>query len=219
MDKRNKITLILVSLMLLGAVFATLVTIKDYDKIIQDINNYTGITAPNTGNNAAKANLLIYLVANTSTSTLNDFVLLSAPPTGEEIKSAIITITEIKLREKGTQHFTRILQNKEVDLKNFEQITLLTNTTIGEGNYTSLSLRLSQDIEIVTNKGTYSFSLQGSLELQTPFYKNYRNTGGHTQGELCAKHKANTPLLIDFHLVLNWFAKRANVQVGAYLDF
>ncbi|RLD40417.1 MAG: hypothetical protein DRI86_15300 [Bacteroidetes bacterium] len=216
MENRNKISLILIGLILIGGLVATLVTIRDYNKIIDDFGNFTGITVPNGGTSNNKGDLLLYIVANTTT---NQIGMTLQGPVQKNIEHAYITVNEFKLKQKGTQHYEKVFSDETIDLKNFEDITLFDNISLSEGSYTYLSIRFSQNIKVVTTDGNYTFELQGNSEIQIPFYKEYKKSGQHMQGELCMKPKVNVPLLVEIVLNLNWFSQRAVIRVAAFLSF
>lgn len=223
MNTRNKISLVLISLFIVGATLSTLITVKDINQIISDFNNFSGVQPPTWGGNSATplGSINLYITGNASAEAEPILQIQSngiPQPQIPEIYHVYLTIEKISIKHKNTGDFKTILkENKVVDLLSINDTAmLLSNTTVVEGNYSAIRLELSNEITVISSEGQTTFWLQGKNIIILSFYRQKGYPGEMV--DLQVQKQKNSEVFLDVNVQLLWHQRIATQRIGAYLS-
>ncbi len=216
MNGRDKITIVMVLLILSGIPIATLITVRDYDQIITQFNDF--INDPFAWNAFNEGMLNLYFSGYT---TDNSSPILSVTyesmPSYEEY-SLLITINYIKIRIQG--EITLLDLTSEpiiIDLKALNNtVELFDSIDLPEGVYSAIHFFYDREIIADTSQGNKTFNAQGSDFFTIPFFQSMTN---NTQMQLTINKQQETNLLLSFQMQIRWQTNIIFPHIFGYLSF
>ncbi len=219
MHARNKITIIILSLVVTGAIFASLITVRDFDIIINDFNNFDGFADPDgiffpDGDGM----LNFYVSSDTTIETANSSLLKFLPP-DENISDVWVIINQIQIKGRNSQKYTDMIDDPiKINLMNLnDSIQILNQIKVRAGNYTNMNLSLEGNVTITINGKNETFLIQGTSSFTIPFYRHrYQNTN---QADLKVEKGKDTQVLVEFRFRINTANKICIAIMNAYLSF
>ena len=219
MHARNKITIIILSLVVTGAIFGSLITVRDFDIIINDFNNFDGFADPDGIIFPDWEGMLnLYVSSDTDVETANS-TLLKYLPSDETVSDIWVTVNQIQIKGRNSQKYTDVIDDPiKLNLMNLnDSMQMLNQVRIKAGNYTNMNLSLEGNVTITINGKNETFSIQGGSSFIIPFFRyRYQNTN---QADLKVEKGKDTQVLVEFRFRINTANKICIAIMNAYLTF
>jgi len=219
MHARNKITILILGLVVTGAIFASLITIRDFDIIIDDFNNFDGFADPDgiffPGGDGI---LNFYVSSDTTVETANSTLLKFLPP-DENVSDVWVIINQIQIKGRNSQKYTDVIDDPiRLNLMNLnDSIQKLNQIRVRAGNYSNLNLILENSVTVNINGKNETFLIQGTSSFIIPFYRN-RNQNTN-QADLKVEKGKETQVLAVLRFRINTANKICIAYMNAYLSF
>ncbi|MHA1224614.1 MAG: hypothetical protein ACTSSG_10995 [Candidatus Heimdallarchaeaceae archaeon] len=222
MNGRNKISLALIILIISSAAVAIIITVRDYNQIINDFNDF--VNNPFTWNNIHdnEGTMKLFLSGEvTENETIGTATTLASLPSSlpftYDIFSLYLTITGIKVRTQIGTIITLSSKSFTIDLINLNNsVQFYESYNLKENNYTALHIYYDRNVLAVTSDGNKTFIMQGSDFFPVTFYKNRYN---NTKMSMQIKHNVETKLLLSISLQLRFQQLVIIPHMNAYLEF
>ncbi len=218
MQGRNKLTIVLTMMILSGVLIGTLITIRDYDLIISDfqdfVNNPLDWDDPNM-----EGNLNLYiegLISENDSETTN---LVGKTLSQQHLISHLyLTLTHMQILEVEEDIPTDlILNNRVIDLLDINNtINLFDSFTLQSGNYSVLHVYFERQIIASTYEGNITLTAQGSGFFTIPFYSNNYNK---VVSNLEINEDEESNLLLVFQMQIIWNLFMIVPVITAYISF
>lgn len=219
MHARNKITIIILSLVVTGAIFGSLITVRDFDTIINDFNNFDGFADPDGIILTDWEGMLnLYVSSDTIVETANSTLLKYLPPE-ETISNIWVTVNQIQIKGRNSQKYADVIDDPiKLNLMNLNDSMQLQNKMrIRAGNYTNMNLSLEGNVTITINGKNETFLIQGTSSFTIPFYRyRYQNTN---QADLKVEKGKDTQVLVEFRFRIITANKICLADINAYISF
>lgn len=218
MNGRNKITLILLIMMISGATVAALITVKDFSLIVSDIQDFRDNPFDWT-DSRYDGTLLLYVDGDISenASTEQGTTLESSMPSYQILHMYLI-ITALKMKSKGQDILIDLIGNpKIIDLKAINNtIDLYASFSLPEGEYSAIHFYYDREIVAETSQGNKTFDVQGSDFFTIPFYQNKNN---NSESNLIIRRNKVSGLLLSFKMQIRWQQQIIFPHIFGYLSF
>ena len=216
MNGRDKITIAMVLLILSGIPIATLITIRDYNQIISEFNDFISDPFAWDVLKEGKLNLYVSSYTTDNSSPILSVTYESTPP--YEVYSLLITINFIKIQiqEEGTL-LDLISEPIVIDLKALNNtIELFESFDLPEGIYSGIHFIYEREIIADTSQGNKTFNAQGSDSFTFPFTQSMTD---NTQAKLRINKDQEKDLLLSFHMQIRWQTNIIFPHIFGYLSF
>ena len=216
MNGRDKITIAMILLILSGIPIATLITIRDYDIIISEFNDFVNDPFSWDMLNEGKLNLYFSGYTTDNSSPILSVTYESTPP--YEVYNLLITINYIKIQiqEEGAL-LDLISEPITIDLKALNNtIELFESFDLPEEVYSGIHFIYERDIIADTSQGNKTFNAQGSDSFTFPFTQSMTN---NTHTQLRIKKQQETDLLLSFQMQIRWQTNIIFPHIFGYLSF
>ncbi|MBY9002218.1 MAG: DUF4382 domain-containing protein [Candidatus Heimdallarchaeota archaeon] len=221
MQKRNQITIILVTILVSSVVVASLITIKDSNTIITDFQNF--INDPFTWEPPQiedQGNLHLYITSEiyeneTACASLDGFKFV---PPSYEIYHMFLFVNQIRIKQQGSTIVIDLVEDPIViDLKAINNtIDLFSAFALPAGQYSAIHFYYEREIIAETDSGNKTFNAEGSEFFTIPFFPNKNN---NTPTDLQINKNEETELLLTFQMQMRWQQEIAFPHFFGYLDF
>ncbi len=215
MDKRNKLSIVLISFILIGGSIAIPILVRDYETIINDFINSPIFPPPIS----ELGTLNLYYTSDFSEENLTLIeplgIILNADNDTETILRIWISITEITLLGKkagNSLFFTSDDVFDVLDALNDTQLLKTGNITAAE--YAGIQLHFNTTILIQTDVDFYTFEIQGNNIIALPF--NMFNQVNSTT-DLNIVNETINDVLLDFNIEVLWQNSTARIITKAYV--
>jgi hypothetical protein len=216
MNGRDKITIVMIVLILSGIPIATLITIKDYDQIISQFNDF--INDPFSWNEINEGTLRLYFSGYTvdNSSPILSLISESTPP--YDVYSLSLIVNYITIRVQGESTVLDLIQEPIIiDLKALNNtIELFDAIDIPEGVYSAVHFYYDSEIIADTSQGNKTFNAQGNKFFVIPFFQSMTN---NTQAQLRINNQQETDLLLSFQMQIRWQTNIIFPHIFGYLSF
>lgn len=217
MNGRNKMSVILIGVILSSVVVATIITIKDYDLIISDIQDFRD-NPFSWQDSRFDGTLLLYVDGDISENASLDPIISfeSMPP--YQILHMYLIITALKMKAKGEEIIIDLFDEPRVlDLKTINNtIDLFASFSLPEGQYSAIHFYYEREIVTETSIGNRTFNAQGSDFFTIPFYQSKNN---NTESDLIMRRNKISGLLLSFKMQMRWQQQIIFPQIFGYLSF
>ena len=216
MNGRDKITIAMVLLILSGIPIATLITIRDYDQIISEFNDFVSDPFAWDVLNEGKLNLYVSSYTTDNSSPILLVTYDSTPP--YEVYSLLITINYIKIQVQDEGALLDLISEPIViDLKALNNtIELLESFVLPVETYSGIHFIYEKEIIADTSQGNKTFNAQGSDSFTFPFTQSMTN---NTQTQLRINKEQETDLLLSFQMQIRWQTNIIFPRIFGYLSF
>ena len=222
MQNRNKLTLSIIVIILASSIVAGLITIRDSDLIISDLEQF--IDDPFTWNPPTieqEGSLHLYISSEVyenetdSSSSLNDVIM---NPPDYEVYHMYLHIYWIEIQQKNNEIIFDLVDDPiTIDLVDINfTIDLFSAFSLPEGQYSALQFYYDREIIAETNSGNKTFNAYGSDFFSIPFYQNKNN---NTPVDLEIHKNEETQLLLTFEMQIRWQQQLIYPHLFGYLDF
>lgn len=218
MNGRNKVSLILLGLILSGVAVATIITIKDFDLIISDIQDFRD-NPFSWKDSRFDGTLLLYVDGDISeNATVDPIFSLDAAMPLYQILHMYLIITALKVKTKGQEIIIDLFDEPRVlDLKAINNtIDLFASFSLPEGQYSSIHFYYEREIITETSIGNRTFEAQGSDFFTVPFLQSKNN---NTESDLVMRRNKVTGLLLSFQMEMRWQQQIVFPHIFGYLSF
>ena len=216
MDKRNQISIAIISCIIIVGSLATPLTIRDYDTIIDDFINSPIFPPPIL--HEGTLNLYYTCDYSEENSPIMDFIELSlnAANETENITGIWISITEITLLGQKAGNSKFFTSDDVFDiLVAQDNHTLLKSGNLTAAEYAGVQLHFNSTITIQIGSDTfYAFSIQGNNIITVPF--NIFNQA-NSSADLDIVEDTINDVLLDFNLEILWQNSTARILTKAYI--
>lgn len=173
--KRDALTLIIIGLIIIGGSLATLITIRDFDSILEDFAIPSNPFYPDGKNDTENdlkekiGRLMLYYSSLVDTSTMEKLFnsIISSTQSFDNFSNDIehlwITFTYIRLVGRDVDNSTIVENKLTLDLITAsEQEQLLTSIELPAGNYSMLKLHYESTAIVQIDGVNSTFGIQGS---------------------------------------------------------
>ena len=216
MKGRDKITIGMIILILSGIPIATLITIRDYDQIISQFNDF--VNDPFSWNEINEGILNLYFSGYTTDNSSPTLLLTSESAPPYEVYSLLLTINYLTIRVQGESTVLDLtLESIVIDLKALNNtIELFDSIDLPEGVYSAIHFYYDSEIIADTSQGNKTFNAQGSEFFTIPFFQSMTN---NTQMQLRINNQQETDLLLSFQMQIRWQTNIIFPHIFGYLSF
>jgi len=215
MDKRNQISIVIISLIVVTGSIATPLMIRDYDTIISDFINSPIFPPPILIEGTLNLYYASDFTEENSTLIESPKLIITASNETETVLRIWISITDITVLGKkagNSQFFTSDDVFDILDALNETQLLKSGNLTAAE--YSGLQLHFNTTILVQTNVDIYAFEIQGNNIVTLPFHMfNQVNS----PIDLDIVDDTINDVLLDFSLEIWWQNSTARVMTKAYV--
>ncbi len=210
MDRRNIFSVVLIGLVLVNAVLATTITIRNFDTIVQefeDIFEHKGI-------------LDIFFTSNISQqieTQVEGLKLLPLPVINQtyEILEVWINIKEIGLVGRDTSNFTVFQSSNLVNLyEGVNTSKFLKSVNVTEGDYSAVFLFFDENIHVVTTEGSIDLIFTDKNFVVVPFV--FLDNEGLT-GNLDIRKDQTSQILLSFEMIIIWPINSVVITIISFL--
>ncbi len=214
MDKRNQLTIAIISIIIIGGSIATPLTVRDHALILDDFLN-----SPLFPTLANEGTLKLYYTSDyteqNETLPLSVNYMTLATNETYNIQRIWINITEIQLlgrRAGNSVFFTNDDVFDVLDGLNETELLKVGNLTAAE--YSGIQLYFDSSILVQTEEDFYMFELQSKNFVTIPF-----NLFGNESGnvDLSIVENSITEVLLDFNLEILWQNSTVRVTTSALI--
>jgi len=221
MQKRNILSLCLFAVIASSIVVSGILTIRNYDEILDDLHN-TNVFPTNpidNGDDAIKTGLLeLFYLGSVSENQVSKSMTSYGPPnTNETLQNVWINVTKIELVGNDSSLVKLFEKHVQLDIKKAEEETiLLFSFNITEGSYPGIKIFYENTLIVKTTEGTVkTYTIQGSNFLVVSFMQN-KNSTSKSSLEITKNVKKSTYL--DFSVILIPFTQSAVINIQAFLS-
>ncbi|MHA1205190.1 MAG: hypothetical protein ACTSSL_09675 [Candidatus Heimdallarchaeaceae archaeon] len=221
MEKRNILSLFLLVVVTSSIVVSGLLTIRNYEEIVEDLQN-TNIfpTEPiDNGDDDIKTGILelFYLGSVSENQVLKSMTNYGPPNATETLQNVWINVTKIELVGNDSSLVKLFEDHVQLDIKKAEEETIfLFSFNITEGTYPAIKIFYENTLIVKTTEGTVkTYTIQGSNFLVVPFLQNKYSTN---QSNLEISKNVKKSTYIDFNVNLISFTQSAVINIQAFLS-
>ncbi|NPD88278.1 MAG: hypothetical protein HGN29_06125 [Asgard group archaeon] len=218
MNGRNKITLILLIMMLSGATVAVMITVKDFGLIISDIQDFREYPF-DWQDSRYDGTLLLYVDGDISeNASLEQVITLETSMPSYQVLHMYLIITALRMKSKSQGILIDLIDNPRViDLKSINNtVDLFASFPLPEGEYSAVHFYYDKEIITETSLGNKTFSAQGSNFFTVTFYQNKNN---NTESDLRIRRNKVSGLLLSFQMQIRWQQQIIFPHIFGYLSF
>ncbi|MCG3221603.1 MAG: hypothetical protein H7641_09515 [Candidatus Heimdallarchaeota archaeon] len=218
MNGRNKITLILLIMMLSGATVAVMITVKDFSLIVSDIQDFRD-NPFNWPDSRYDGTLLLYVDGDISeNASIDQGITLETSMPPYQVLHMYLIITALKMKSKGQDILIDLIDSpKIIDLKAINNtIDLFASFSLPEGEYSAVHFYYDREIVTETSQGNRTFDAQGSDFFSIPLYQNKNNI---TESDLIIRRNKVSGLLLSFQMQIRWQQQIIYPHIFGYLSF
>ncbi len=216
MNGRDKITIVMVLLILSGIPIATLITVRDYNQIITQFNDF--INDPFEWNEINEGTLKLYFSGYTvdNSSPILSLTSESTPP--YDVYNLLLYVNYITIRVQGESTVIDLIQEPIIiDLKALNNtVELFDAIDLPEGVYSAVHFYYDSEIIADTSQGNKTFNAQGSDFFTIPFFQSMTN---NSQAQLRINNHQETELLLSFQMQIRWQTNIIFPHISGYLSF
>ena len=218
MNGRNKLTIVLLIMILSGVTIAVMITIKEFNLIVSDIQDFR--ENPFTWQNPEfDSTLLLYVDGNIAEDlpiVQGTSLEASTPP--YQVLHMYLIITALKMKSKSQDVLIDLFDSPRIlDLKAINNtIDLFASFSLPEGQYSAVHFYYDREIITETSQGNRTFSAEGSDFFAIPFYQSKNN---NTQTNLVMRKGKVSGLLLSFQMQIGWQQQTISPQIFGYLSF
>jgi len=213
MNKRNQLTIAIISIIITLGSIATPLMIRDYDRIINDFVNSPIFPPPIIREGTLNLYYSSVYTEDNSSTILLETTILNAFNENESVDRIWITIIDISLlgRKAGNSKFFE--SESEFDILDaLDETLLLKSGNITASAYAGIQLHFNPDIIVQVGNESYPFEIQGNNVVVLPF--NMFNQENNTV-DLNIVENTIHDVLLDFNLVLFWQNNTARIMTKA----
>ena len=221
MNKRNLITLFLLSIITSSIVVSGILTFRNYDEIVEDLNSIDIFpTEPiYDGDDELKTGILeLFYLSSVSESQVSKSMNSYGPPNvTETLQNVWINITKIELVGNDSKLINLFDDHVQLDLKKAEEGTIfLFSFNITIGFYSLIKIYYENTLVTNSTEGVEkTYIIQGSTFLVIPFRQN-KSSSNQSNLEITKNAKKN--IYLDFNLNLITFTQSAVLTIQAFLN-
>ena len=218
MNGRNKMSLILLGIIISGVAVATILTIKDFDFIVSDIQDFRD-NPFSWQDSRFDGTLLLYVDGDISeNASITPAISFESSMPPYQILHMYLTITALKMKSKGEEIIIDLFDEPRViDLKAINNtIDLFASFSIPEGQYSAIHFYYEREIITETSIGNRTFNAQDSDFFTVPFYQSKNNI---TEADLVMRRNKVTGLLLSFQMQVRWQQQIVFPHIFGYLSF
>ena len=217
MNGRNKLTVLMVIVILSCSSLAATITIKDRNQIVNDFQNF--VNDPFTWDDYRDNNgfLNLYISGNTVENDTEES-MMSLCAAAIEIYQLILVITSIEFKIQGEDKTIKLSDSPFIiDLKDINNTRDLIDVfEIQENQYSALHLYYDQEIIAKTNQGNKTLDVQGSGFFSIPIQ--YSNSN-RTQTNITVEKDMSSNLLLSFQMQIRWQQMLIIPNIYGYKNF
>lgn len=213
MNKRNQLTIAIISIIITLGSIATPLMIRDYDRIINDFVNSPIFPPPIIREGTLNLYYSSVYTEDNSSTILLETTILNAFNENESVDRIWITIIDISLlgRKAGNSKFFE--SESEFDILDaLDETLLLKSGNITASTYAGIQLHFNPDIIVQVGNESYPFEIQGNNVVVLPF--NMFNQENNTV-DLNIVENTIHDVLLDFNLELFWQNNTARIMTKA----